>query len=231
MYIHIKGPQKVSSWLNTGFSQCKVKLNDLIMRCKLLVGFFPAFLFMCAQSVYSQTHSLIPARETAIVYPIQNGKTLSGIRVGGICWAPVNLGACLTDKPDSLADSELFFGKHFVWPEKDPCPVGWRMPDAAELTCLEAAVQNGRGGFDYDRQSFWVLADDGNSKLILPAGGITGLNGMKRRVGLDGGLWSSSRSNGYIENFSTRLSFRGSSVSVGENDRRVGFNIRCVSAK
>ncbi|MBD8347882.1 FISUMP domain-containing protein [Dysgonomonas sp. HGC4] len=200
-------------------------------RLKLYV-LLAGFIFTWAHPGFSQMPESTHAAGVdcpRYLFRTDNGLYMSGVQVGGIWWSPVNLGASLLKKPENSANDELFFGKVFVWPIKDPCPQNWRMPTALELKQLEKAVRERGRDFDYEGKCLRISADNGKSKLILPAGGSLGLGGNRQSMGLVGGYWSSSVMKNNAD-FATRLYFHGSSLDLGVSDRRIGFSIRCVSA-
>ena len=110
----------------------------------------------------------------------------------------------------------------------DPCPAGWRVPTATQLTGLANNTQNSRtlvGSWTNNSTNYSVGYRFGQS-LFLPAAGFRGdSNGSLLNRGFSGTYWSSTENSSR----SRILLFTSIVASVGTEFRTFGFSVRCVA--
>jgi uncharacterized protein (TIGR02145 family) len=110
----------------------------------------------------------------------------------------------------------------------DPCPTGWRVPTAAQLTGLANSTLNPRtsvGTWTGSTTNYSVGYRFGQS-LFLPAAGIRiNSNGSLYGRGSNGFYWSSTESSSSAQ----YLDFVSGGASMLTYYRAYGFSLRCVA--
>jgi len=133
------------------------------------------------------------------------------------------------------------WNNNLEWPGKetspkktdyDPCPDGWRVPTAAELTSLLGShtggdLQEGTGVHS-DMKGYWFdgsTTSEPTSGLFLPAAGIRSCDvGYANDRGSYGDYWSSS-----VSGYDARdLYFLSGDASMSHSSRAGGYSVRCV---
>jgi uncharacterized protein (TIGR02145 family) len=110
----------------------------------------------------------------------------------------------------------------------DPCPTGWRVPTAAQLTNLANNTLNPRmsvGTWTSSSTNYSVGYRFGQSLFLPAASNRSGSNGSLGNRGSNGYYWSSTVSGSNAQNL-ILLSFF---ASMNFFDRTIGVSLRCVA--
>ena len=132
------------------------------------------------------------------------------VLINGVRWTTRNV-----DAPGTFAQNPEDFGMHFQWNrrtgwksvgdvngwdssiseadtwerENDPCPVGWRIPTAAEMLSLVDVPNFRTSRNGVTGQNFGAFPNN----IFLPAAGMRfGFDAVSSAVGRSGNYWSSS---------------------------------------
>ena len=141
-----------------------------------------------------------------------------GVKIDGVEWAPVNVGAASTEK----------YGKYYGWNSAHKaCPEGWRLPYVSELTALaqnyQAANVNGVNGC-------WLSGSKSttnpSSAIFLPAAGDKNGNIQRESYGY---YWSANSfydSNGFAQTLNINMDSSPSIDKVFSTAQAIP--VRCV---
>jgi uncharacterized protein (TIGR02145 family) len=157
-------------------------------------------------------------------------------------WAALTSGA-YCDYDNNIANSEIY-GRLYNWyvaasdNPKKVCPVGWHVPDWAELSILPNihegySVTGGKlkeiGTIHWNRPN--TVATNETGFTALP-GGHRDYSGTFNSIGNYGFWWSSTdyhQPTYGLSAWSINLSFNNGDLNAGySNSRREGFSIRCL---
>jgi uncharacterized protein (TIGR02145 family) len=170
-----------------------------------------------------------------------------GIKINGLCWAHYNVNMPGTFAPNP-ENAGMFYqwGSNVGWsnsnplwasdgintwrnlsesgniwlPEKNPCPVGWRVPTMEEFESL------------INDSNYWGILNGFNGRffgneehfLFLPAAGYRMRNsGTLSDVGTTGYYWSASGSG-----MPFLMYFNNNSITTNVNWKDFSFSVRCV---
>jgi uncharacterized protein (TIGR02145 family) len=110
----------------------------------------------------------------------------------------------------------------------DPCPAGWRVPTATQLTGLANNTLNPRtsvGSWTNSSTNYGTGFRFGQSLFLPAAGRRNGSGGSLDFRGSDGNYWSSAESSSDAQ----RLYFFSSVAIMDTINRTFGFSLRCVA--
>lgn len=182
-------------------------------------------LFSCYNIIHfsanAQSNDFINVLDSlnSIIYIDEAANNMVGVKVGGVYWAPVNIGSSYASNQQNKESS------FFSHPKSNPCPRGWRLPTQDEILKLQQLSRTRKVEFDYDRKGLNIKSDDGASTLFIPANGVMSSSGKLSGEGLSGSLWSSDTLDG---DTGYNLHFNGGELSIGYSLKDSKKNVRCV---
>lgn len=194
----------------------------------------------------SSSSSVISDVTGNLLKDARDGQTYRIVTIGSQTWMAENLNYAYTGVPfngkgftsDSSSwcyDNKDFncakYGRLYAWATATTiCPEGWHLPDTTEWNTLITAVGGqSTAGMKLKSTSGWNGSGNGTddySFSALPAG-LRSYNGSYYYEGNYAYFWSSTEYDNFSA-FNMSLGYSGDDAYLDDNNKYVGYSVRCV---
>ncbi len=163
-----------------------------------------------------------------------NPPTFKSVRIGGQTWTAENINNIVINGRNGCYDHQdtncSKYGRLYDWETaKIACPAGWHLPSRQEWDTLVAVVGGEKtAGKALKSRNRWGSGNGADSRgfSALP-GGFRFTNGVSYDIGNIGDWWTSTEGkNGTA--YRKGMSYDGDGVFEDNNDKSMGFSVRCV---